>query len=332
MESITHTSVSNLNLLRGLTRATQENIQFPDIQERIKQVANSLIQPIPELSVDQIKTLPKVVKLSIVKSAIDNVLDQDNSEVLQNLKKYVDLDIISNLLGEPTERYGEMIEEYYAKMHTLSLHGDVRQEEIENRISKLSPAVKASITKLDLSDCFYLTSLSFLEQFPRITDLNLSYASSLRSLEGIQNLNALSTLNLTSCRALLDLNGLESNKNLKVLVARECSYLSDIDSIARCNNLEELDLSQCNQLKKYDPISTLQNLKKLGLKGLAHLKTNDLTHVCKELFNLEELHLENSGVKDISSLSELPRLRTESIYAKGCRIPPALKTTLSTTD
>lgn len=329
MDSSTRTSVSNLNLLRGLTDVTPENIRSRNIQEYINQVAVSLLQPTPSVSLNQINALPPLVKLSVVKSAIDSALTQDNRMALEHLKSSFDLDIIGTLLGEPTERYAEIIEEYYTKAHTLSLHGNFSQKEIEDRLSKLSLAAKSSITELDLSNCFFLDNLSFLKHFPRITNLDVSHAYGLRTLEGIKHLQFLSTLNLHACRKLPNLDGLEGNNTLKALFAQECSYLSNTNGISNCLSLEELDLSKCNQLKDIKSINTLQHLKKLSLQGLANLKT---TNICKALFKLEELHLEYSGVTDISAASKLPRLRAESIHTKGCRIKEELKSAVSTTD
>lgn len=305
-----HTTESTATDLNFLKKANID-LNESQVQACIKHVATQLFQIEP----DQVHALPKTIRTEVIKSVIDNTLP--GAVDIQKLKSYLDSDIVGELLITQKSSYDGIIDSYCESTHSIALHGTMSDTAIHEMLQKISPHTKACITTLDLSRCSFLADLSLLKDFPNITELNLTRAVSLKSLQGIENVPNLKKLTINECRVLRNLDGLNGNKTLTTLLANQCSYLSNIGSIDTCTSLQELDLSDCYQLKVFEPIGHLENLEKLSLRRLLNLKD---IGVCENLPKLNELHLEHSGVTNISPLDRLEKLPKESVYLTGCKL------------
>lgn len=283
----------DLAFLKKISAATAQKITtHPEIQTRIARIAQDIFQIDP----DNIHQLPKAIRVLVIEHVINKNLQ--NKENLQNVMRYLDPEIISELLISSAESNEMVAHQYCATTGSLFLNSNQSSAEIHKMVLKISPSIRASITKLDLSICSFIEDLSFLAEFPNITELNLTRAISLKSVDGIQCLPHLKKLVLSTCQELNNLNGLEHNTALTTLLANDCSNLFDINAIRNCTDLLELDLSNCHSLNGLKVISELKNIRKLNLQGLVYLQSLDF---CKELSHLAELNVAGSGVKDISA-------------------------------
>ncbi|XP_048129336.1 disease resistance protein L6-like [Rhodamnia argentea] len=196
----------------------------------------------------------------------------------------------------------------------------------------------------DEDDCDYQGSRTFTpEQFKRspklrflgMSDVSLSgdFKGLFSELRWLKWGNCPSDFKATNLQAeelvILDLSGspisddwqgwrsMMMAKELKVLNLTGCRSLKSTFYLSAFKRLEILILIDCSELEGIDPrIGDMENLVSLDLRGC--LRLTELPPQMAKLERLEELHLDETAIKEIPSfISSLKKLKTLS--AKYCK-------------
>lgn len=313
MSSVSTVDADMKFLAAGRFVSPEQAMKNPEFHAHILGIAKMLSSVNPE----SVKGLRKDYKVRIIKLALKLQKDE------KLLMSYLD-DETASALQEDKE-FQKMMTQYYlkynAKSGELSLNsGSLKDKQIAEILGSMTAMSKSQVVSLDLSHCFYLTSVEFLKDFPNVVDLNLSYTA-IASLKGIESLSKLKNLNISDCSGLRSLTGLEGAKNLLVLDASNSTKLEDLEALVGCVSLRELNLNFCRGLciaGCLAPLGHLQLLERLHLCYLVYLTTLDR---CATLRNLTFLDVSESGVVDIRAVATLPKLTLTNLKLKNCDVP-----------
>ncbi len=120
------------------------------------------------------------------------------------------------------------------------------------------------------------------------------------SLAGIEQLRNLVSLNLRG-NLIEDISPLSSLKRLQSLNLRD-NPLQDITPLAELANLQYLNLHSNHRVRSLAPLQNLTNLQTLIL---AHVPVGEQVGILRNMPNLSTLNLRDSGISDLSVLSQL---------------------------
>ncbi len=184
-----------------------------------------------------------------------------------------------------------------------------------NRLNLRYDYNKAQIVGKKMVDTFALTGAQSLKSF----DVSGSDVNDLRAIALLDNLTE---LDISKTKIdVKDLSLIADMKNLKNLSVREMGIKNFSTIVNYLSNIESLDISYNKNIEELNGISKLKNLRTLkaagvGLKNLSEFKDanqvtsldisdNDLSSLTKEdtqilvnMYNLTELNLSNTHIKD----------------------------------
>ncbi len=155
------------------------------------------------------------------------------------------------------------------------------------------------LTSLDCSNQS-ISDLSGLESFHFIENLKLSM-NSISSLAPLTKIASLIELDLSD-NSISDDTGIDSLDRLEKLILSGNS-ISGWDTFSGLSTLTYLDLSGSNMGGSNYPLRLLTNLEYLSLADIGITSTQYLG----TLINIEELHLENNALNDITELFQMTK-------------------------
>jgi internalin A len=201
----------------------------------------------------------------------------------------------------PEEAYAEVLKRIRHARETnaevLDL-GDLPMSELPEELGKLH-----NLSKLDLHNCYKLTSVEPLRGLTNLTNLNLSWCMQLTSFEPLRRLTNLTRLDLSMLGQLTSVEPLRGLTKLTELNLANCAQLTTVEPLRGLINLTKLDLSWHDKLTSVEPLQGLINLTDLNLTWCEQLTS---VEPLQSLTYLTNLYL--SGGKQLTSLEPLGKL------------------------
>ncbi|XP_050218092.1 disease resistance-like protein DSC1 isoform X2 [Mercurialis annua] len=198
------------------------------------------------------------------------------------------------------------------KLRRLCLTNCVNLKNLPNLSSALD------MEMIDLRVCKSLLEIpSYIQYYVNLNSLDLSQCNELRSIPSLVGLKSLKYLDLCGCYCLKILPLIP--RGIEVLKIDECG-LEDFEemkewfaSLKSLPNLRLLSMSNCKNLVTLPSLAHLKSLKFLDLSRCSNLKT--LPEIPQ---GIEFLHLNDSGLEELSSSLLVEPHNLEDLYVSSC--------------
>ncbi|MEX1012116.1 MAG: hypothetical protein WD595_06550 [Waddliaceae bacterium] len=288
--------------------ASPEKFHSQAVQETIEQVARSILNYDPE----ELSDLPFSIRVAV----IDRSLEHKQVDQIQHFLKS---DICSAIMNQ--DHHMDSLAEYFIEVIDDGRSARIRDNRLDDAhlqtvINKINNAVESLI----LDNCKIFKKLPDFQNLNNLKSiiirsaLNLSDISTLNTAENLEYLEIHNAMDIESFEALKD------NKELKTLIADRCG-VSSIETLTSLEKLSHLELSKCFHLTDYvhgdkPLLKSLIELKNLEVLNLSHIFGLKNATPLATLSRLKQLDISNTGIQDLTPLSELENLESLTVDAK----------------